>query len=71
MDHLLGQNMGMKSIHAWIFVNWELIMGYATRVFILVRGWMGFSFTIREDMHNIIGVTWKWGAQIILLSFIL
>ncbi len=57
MDHLLGQNMGMKSIHAWIFVNWELIMGYATRIFILVRGWMGFYFTIKEDMHKIIGVT--------------
>ena len=42
MDHLLGQNMGMKSIHAWIFANWELIMGYATRVLYPCEGLDGF-----------------------------
>jgi hypothetical protein len=59
VGHFQGHIMGMDKLKEWINVSWKLVLGYSPKVFVLVRGWMGFIFQLEEYVKKVLKSMWK------------
>jgi hypothetical protein len=57
-----------KLVSDWVLQNWVPILGYASEILYLTKGWMGFIYKTPEDVTLLLNRFWVMGRSSLMLK---